>query len=73
MPISIRLRLTAKRNMSFTTPAQKHVSARDERDQRLISYAVHQERDRLAKQQTINKSHCQAHSEIFNLIYLIGT
>jgi hypothetical protein len=33
----------------YDAPAQKHIAAWDDRDKRLVSYAVRQERDRLAK------------------------
>jgi len=50
MPISLRLRPTAGLNMSsYDALAQKHIDAWDDRDKRLVSYAVQQERDRLAK------------------------
>ena len=33
----------------YDAPAQKHIAAWDDRDKRLVFYAVQQERDRLAK------------------------
>ena len=33
----------------YDAPAQKHIAAWDDRDKRLVSYAVQQERDRVAK------------------------
>ena len=33
----------------YDAPAQKHIDAWDDRDKRLVSYTVQQERDRLAK------------------------
>ena len=33
----------------YDAPAQKHIAAWDDRDKRIVFYAVQQERDRLAK------------------------